>query len=130
MRTTVYAKTSLGRQEIDRQTHDLTAKERRILFLVDAKRKTHEIAAITGLQNEIDTLLEHLHADGFIQPVGGDLTLIKAKIQAIQSTTMSLNDLPSTTMDHPTNFEALLLIERIIVKVAREHFELLETDLE
>lgn len=129
MHATVYAKTSKGRQEVEGRTFGLTAKERRILILVDAKRSANEIVTTAGLQCEVDALLARLHQDGFVQPVGHGAAIVTAKTRAI-GTMMPRSNAPPEVVLHGTADEnALGFAKQIMLKATHDHLGLLGADM-
>ncbi|QNM96168.1 hypothetical protein [Chitinimonas koreensis] len=65
-----YEKTAQGRDEIDRRSHGLPARARRLLLLIDGRKDLTELASVTGLGLDTDELLAQLQAGGFIAVVG------------------------------------------------------------
>ena len=129
MQTTVYAKTGKGRQEIEGRMYGLTAKERRILILVDAQRDAAEIIAAVGLMNEADALFARLHKDGFVHLVGRETTHVNVQSQAIRAPTIFPVELGKATPSCPVDVEALALIKQIMAKATNEHLGLLGVDM-
>jgi len=62
----LFAKTTLGQQEIQARTQGLGLLARRLLILVDGKRSFQELSAFIPEQNLAD-LLDELHTKGCIQ---------------------------------------------------------------
>jgi hypothetical protein len=96
MITTVFDKTSKGREEIANRGNQLNTRQRTLLLLVDGKRDTSELMTkVAGLGLDEKALAELLDA-GFIQ-IHGDETNEPNDHVAAQK------DLPTTARSSPEN---------------------------
>ncbi|MDD2809671.1 hypothetical protein [Rhodoferax sp.] len=81
----VFGKTALGQQEIQSRALGLNPLTRRVLILIDGKRKYQELATLTGVQN-LAELLNELVAKGCIEVTA---TLAAASSKASSSSSAS-----------------------------------------
>jgi len=61
----IYVKTPKGIEEINNRTHGLSQRARQMLIMMDGKRSLSDVVAIIP-EDEVDTLLATLIADGFV----------------------------------------------------------------
>ena len=64
----IYHKTPKGAEAIANRQSGLAPRLRSLLIMVDGKRSSADLGALTG---ECETLLDQLAQDGLIEPVGG-----------------------------------------------------------
>ncbi|SFZ76888.1 hypothetical protein [Chitinimonas taiwanensis] len=67
MSATLFRKTPLGHSEIAQRSQGLPALARRLLILVDGAKTLAQLSALSGAGAQTDSLLQALHADGFIE---------------------------------------------------------------
>lgn len=70
MTTAIFAKTTLGQQEIQTRSQGLSPLMRRMLVLIDGRRSTGELATFVPGE-DVDFLLQQLMAQGCIDTTGG-----------------------------------------------------------
>jgi len=126
---TVYAKTTKGRLEIDGRTNGLSAKERRVLILVDARRSPAEIGVTTGLRQAVESVLSRLREGGFIESINGVSASIRTNTRAI-SAPLSSTEQRKTGPERPVDVEALNQAKQIMTTASRQHLGLFGMDLE
>lgn len=63
-----YAKTPKGQEEIETRSHGLNPRARRVLILIDGKRRMEELRGLCAVPN-LDDTLGVLHQEGYIEPV-------------------------------------------------------------
>ncbi|MBI5907250.1 MAG: hypothetical protein Q7S97_14090 [Polaromonas sp.] len=69
----IYHKTPKGAQAIANRQSGLSPKLRSLLIMVDGKRASPELAALTTAAGDCEQMLSQLAQDGLIEPVGGAL---------------------------------------------------------
>jgi len=74
MSALAFTKTAQGRTEIESRSAGLAAKARRLLILVDGQRTLAELAAASGLGDELGAFLQQLLAAGMIEAPSGATT--------------------------------------------------------
>lgn len=63
-----YAKTPKGQEEIETRSHGLHPRARRVLILIDGKRRVEELRGLCAVP-DLDDTLGVLQQDGYIEPV-------------------------------------------------------------
>lgn len=69
----IYHKTPKGAQAIANRQSGLSPKLRSLLIMVDGKRASPELTALTTAAGDCEQMLSQLAQDGLIEPVGGTL---------------------------------------------------------
>ena len=124
MLTPIYAKTDKGRREIDDRSHGLSAKARRVLILVDARRTESDLSIVTGFGNEIKLLLKSLLDGGFIALRDAQKTLTPV----VAESTLSSSPAPGLRRtEYPP--EEIALVKKIILESTDEYLGLLGADI-
>jgi hypothetical protein len=133
MQSTVFAKTEAGRTEIDQRIRGLTAKERRVLILIDAQRNVFDIATITDLNDDAASVFVRLIGLGLIAPLAsqGESRVASRPAppapplpSAPQKTAGADATAAKTVVD-----EALARAKKIMLEATDEHLGLLGADI-
>ena len=68
---TLFNKTARGKAEMEARSHGLSARQRRVLILINGHNDVAELQRLVQLDDAID-IVGFLLAEGFIEPASGE----------------------------------------------------------
>lgn len=127
MSSTLFRKTPLGHSEIAQRSQGLPALARRLLILVDGAKTLAQLSALSGADAQTDSLLQALHADGFIeamQPGGAASTAAQPR-----PVTATLNP-PAAPAQPAISSAQLQLVKRLMLDSSRDYLGLMGVEIQ
>jgi hypothetical protein len=140
MLASIYCKTAAGRSEIESRTQGLSAIGRRLLILVDGKRKVGELAAASGIGDGVNEWLARLLAEGLIaqldESASVEESVVAEALELPRSAPAATVAVPAHTEPAPEwavepaqavtiSPEAMALIKAVMSEATRDYLGLL-----
>ena len=129
MSATLFRKTPLGHSEIAQRSQGLPALARRLLILVDGAKTLAQLSALSGAGAQTDSLLQALHADGFIevtQPGGA----ANATAQPSPVTATIHTPVAQAQVQPAISNAQLQLVKRLMLDSSRDYLGLMGVEIQ
>lgn len=127
MSALLFRKTPLGHSEIAQRSQGLPALARRLLILVDGAKTLAQLSALSGAGAQTDSLLQALHADGFIevtQPGG------TANAAPQPSPVRATIPAPAAPAQPAISNAQLQLVKRLMLDSSRDYLGLMGVEIQ
>lgn len=131
MSATLFRKTPLGHSEIAQRSQGLPALARRLLILVDGAKTLAQLSALSGAGAQTDSLLQALHADGFIeamQPGGAASAAVQPG--PVTATIPAPAPAPPAPAQPAISNAQLQLVKRLMLDSSRDYLGLMGVEIQ
>ncbi len=131
MSATLFRKTPLGHSEIAQRSHGLPALARRLLILVDGAKTLAQLSALSGAGAQTDSLLQALHADGFIEAMQpGGAASAAAQPGPVTATIPAPAPAPPAPAQPAISNAQLQLVKRLMLDSSRDYLGLMGVEIQ